>query len=436
MTTASGVGGRVPARTWVVLALLGLSGQIAWNVENSWFNTFVYDEITPDPRPIAVMVAVSAAVATLTTLVMGAWSDRLGRRKPFVAAGYLAWAVSVAVYPASASARSVTLAVVLVVLIDAVMTFFGSTANDAAFNAWVTDVTDAGNRGRVDGLLQVMPVLATMIGMGASGFLIDRFGYTTFFLTLGGVVLVMGAVGSWLLTDSPALRPSASRGLWRGIWHELAPAQVRANGDLYLVFAAMAVASIGVQVCAPYEVIYLNHELGLSKGKVGVVTAMVAPALIVFALPIGWLTDRGRGFVVLVAGLVVAALGTAGFALASHVVALTVFALVKSVVFLMMIVLMAWHRHLLPPDARGTFQGVRLIFMVLLPMVIGPAIGSLLIRSFGRPAIIDGRAGHVPPSLIYPVAAVVIVCTLVPVWLLYRRRDGVPPGRDALVSGG
>ena len=53
-------------RTWLVLVLLGLSGQIAWNVENSWFNTFVYDEVTPDPRPIAVMVAVSVMVAVMS----------------------------------------------------------------------------------------------------------------------------------------------------------------------------------------------------------------------------------------------------------------------------------------------------------------------------------------------------------------------------------
>lgn len=423
-------------RTWLVLVLLGLSGQIAWNVENSWFNTFVYDEVTPDPRPIAVMVAVSAAVATLTTLLMGAWSDRLGRRKPFIAVGYVAWALSVAAYPAAAAATSVTLAIVLVVLLDAVMTFFGSTANDAAFNAWVTDVTHMGNRGRIDGLLQVMPVLATMIGMGASGFLIDRFGYTPFFLTLGGLVLVMGLVGSALLHDSPRLAPAAQPGgYWRGLVHELAPAQLRANADLYLVFTAMAVASIGVQVSAPYEVVYLNHTLGLSKATVGVITAMVAPILVLFALPIGWLTDRGRGFAVLVAGLIVAALGTAAFAFAQSLVPLALAAVVKSVVFLMMIVLMAWHRHLLPPDARGTFQGIRLIFMVLAPMVIGPAIGSALIRVFGRPAMIEGRAGHLPPSLIYLVSALVIAATLVPVWLLHRRRGGRPPGARRLSAG-
>ncbi len=172
---------RVPGSTWAVIGLLGLSGQVAWTVENTWFATFVYDQVTPDSRPIAVMTALSALVATVTTLLMGAWSDRIGRRKPFILIGYLLWAVSTALYPAAALPQQVGFAVFLVIVLDAVMTFFGSTANDAAFNAWVTDVTRQGNRGVVEGVLQALPVLATMIGMGVSGFVIDRWGYVPFF---------------------------------------------------------------------------------------------------------------------------------------------------------------------------------------------------------------------------------------------------------------
>ena len=47
----------IPVRTWFIIALLSISGQIAWGVENAWFNTFVFDTLTPDPRPIAWMVA-------------------------------------------------------------------------------------------------------------------------------------------------------------------------------------------------------------------------------------------------------------------------------------------------------------------------------------------------------------------------------------------
>ena len=84
---------RITPRSWFVMAALAITGQIAWAVENSWFNAFVYDTITPDPRPVAWMVAASAITATLTTLLMGTLSDRAntrwGRRRPFILVGYV-----------------------------------------------------------------------------------------------------------------------------------------------------------------------------------------------------------------------------------------------------------------------------------------------------------------------------------------------------------
>jgi hypothetical protein len=52
----------ITARTWLIMAALAITGQIAWAVENAWFNTFVYEQLTPDPRPVAWMVAASAGV--------------------------------------------------------------------------------------------------------------------------------------------------------------------------------------------------------------------------------------------------------------------------------------------------------------------------------------------------------------------------------------
>ena len=56
-------------------------------------NLFVYDTITDDPTTIAIMVAVSAISATAAAFVVGAWSDRVGRRRIFIAAGYVLWGV-------------------------------------------------------------------------------------------------------------------------------------------------------------------------------------------------------------------------------------------------------------------------------------------------------------------------------------------------------
>lgn len=136
---------KIGARNWIIIILLGLSGQIAWNVENSWFNTFVYDKITKSPSPIAWMTACSAVVATLTTIIMGTLSDRLGKRKPFILIGYVLWGISTVAFSTVAFIKVIDVAVFMAVVLDSVMTFFGSTANDSNFNAWTTDISDKTN---------------------------------------------------------------------------------------------------------------------------------------------------------------------------------------------------------------------------------------------------------------------------------------------------
>ena len=59
-------------RVWAALLSFGLIGQVAWVVENMYFNVFLYNTITGDTTMIAAMVAASAVVAAVTTLVVGA----------------------------------------------------------------------------------------------------------------------------------------------------------------------------------------------------------------------------------------------------------------------------------------------------------------------------------------------------------------------------
>ena len=178
-------------RTWAAVLIFGLFGQIAWVIENMYFNVFLYNTISGDTAMIAAMVSASAITATLTTLVMGALSDKIGRRKALIVVGYLLWGLSVAsfafisvenigkLFPAAQAAQTAAIAVVVM---DCVMTFFGSTANDAAFNAWVTDVTVAENRGRVETVLAVLPLVAMLVVFGALDGMTQSGNWSTFFL--------------------------------------------------------------------------------------------------------------------------------------------------------------------------------------------------------------------------------------------------------------
>jgi len=192
--------------TWQIIVMLSIAGQIAWAVENSWFNVFVFDMVTKDSAPVAWMVAVSAITATFTTIIFGAVSDRTtskwGKRKPFILFGYVMWGIITAIFPTVDLIENIGIAIVMVVILDAVMTFFGSMANDAAYNAWIADITDTTNRGRVQGLIMVATLIANLIAIGASGFIIDAYGYVVFFYVLGGFVTLTGLIEGLLLKES------------------------------------------------------------------------------------------------------------------------------------------------------------------------------------------------------------------------------------------
>ena len=154
---------------WVILILFGLVGQIAWSVENMYFNLFVFDTVAPNLGAITLMIQLSGVMATVATLIAGAISDNVGNRRKFISIGYAIWGVTVALFgylsPELAVRifgvgieQAVTITLAAVIIGDCIMTLFGSTANDACFNAWVTDNTKPSFRGTVEGVLAYFPL--------------------------------------------------------------------------------------------------------------------------------------------------------------------------------------------------------------------------------------------------------------------------------------
>ena len=86
---------KLGGRFWLALTVFSLVGQVAWVVENMYFNVFIYKMFHATAAQISLMVAASAVVATLTTILIGALSDRVGKRKIFICVGYLLWGISI-----------------------------------------------------------------------------------------------------------------------------------------------------------------------------------------------------------------------------------------------------------------------------------------------------------------------------------------------------
>ena len=86
---------KLGGKFYLSLIIFSLFGQIAWVVENMYLNVFLSKEFGADSYHVALMVSLSAITATITTLLIGALSDKLGKRKIFICSGYIIWGLSI-----------------------------------------------------------------------------------------------------------------------------------------------------------------------------------------------------------------------------------------------------------------------------------------------------------------------------------------------------
>ena len=416
---------------WCALVIFSLAGQIAWVVENMYFNVFIYKMFAASAADISAMVTASAIAATLTTVFMGALSDRVGKRKLFISVGYILWGISIlcfaflrldivsALFPMAASAAAV--AVSLVIVLDCVMTFFGSTANDAAFNTWLTDSTDESNRGAAEGINAMMPLLAILVVFGGFMFfdLSESRSWVMIFSIIGGVVILIGILGLFLIRE-PRIEPSETP-YFQSILYGFRPSTMRANPTLYLSLAAFIVFNISIQIFMPYLILYYEVSLGMSN-----YVFIMAPAIIlaaVFTALWGKTYDR-RGFSFAVLPALIALI--AGYVLL-FLFRNTAMVFVGSLLMMCgylagMAVFGAMIRSHTPAGKSGMLQGVRIFSQVLIPGIVGPYIGKTVLANAETIVGSDGTVSFIPNANIFLAALIVGVLVLVFVPVIRKNR--------------
>lgn len=409
---------RISRKNWVLIWVLGMTGQICWNIENSWFNTFVYDKIAPEPAIVSWMVGVSAAVSTFCTFLVGTWGDRRGRRKPFICVGYILWGIFTFIFGATEMIpkNPLFIAAACVVLADAVMSFFGSVGNDGGFGPWTTDISNEHNRGKLGGALAVMPVFATIFGAVVSGIIIEQIDFFAFFGLMGGLVALVGIFGFFTLEDAPGLRPKKDE---KGFWHQFLTVfnwnTVRENKELFWVFLVMTVYFIGFNVYFPYITIYFVNYLGYGYGMTGIIQGVGLLAAAVMTIPAARFIDKGKTPQVILTALICNMAGLVMVSISQSLVVLLIGVFGAGIGYILVLqALTAWMKNLYPEEQRGQFEGIKQIFFVCVPMIIGPAIATQVINRMGVEMEVSGTVGMVPGPSLFLVSAVLTLFTLIP----------------------
>ncbi len=411
---------KLPGKLWFSLISLGFVGSLAWAVENQFFNTFLYNKITPDPRPISWMVAASALTATLASILIGTLGDRLRHRygrKPILLIGYIAWGITTAAFPLASMLKPISLAIAIAILFDCLMTFFGSGANDANFNAYATDITNIHNRGKVLGVLQILTWVAMLFVYGASGLIIEAFDYEIYFFIIGGLVLVLGIAGGLLIheerPDNPPEGTFLSQIADTFRWDKL-----REQRDLLLVLLGITLWGIAQQIWFPYLMIYLQHYLKVPTLESSLLIFIaIFIGGIVLAYPLGILVDKWGRKQVAILAVFLEMIGLLVFSIAREFAFVTI----GGVLFLApisawTIATSTWSKDLFPEEKRGQFAGYVILFSVAFTMIPGPLLGGWLSTTYGIQAVIEGQQGYIPTPLIFQAGAIATLAAAIPLF--------------------
>ena len=429
---------------YLALVIFCLTGQVAWVVENMYFNVFIYKMFHASAEAISAMVAASAVAATVTTLLIGALSDKIGKRKIFICGGYIAWGISIwsfslirmdvihALFPGVASAAS--LGISLTIAMDCVMTFFGSSANDACFNAWLTDISDETNRGSIEGINAMMPLVAILVVFG--GFMgfdlnLER-SWVTIFNVVGIAVIVIGISGIWLIKEVP-IRTEDNQNYFGNIFYGFRPSVVKGNPLLYVTLLAVAVFNISIQIFMPYLILYYTVALGMDNYVLIFAPAIVAAA--VFTALYGSVYDR-KGFRrAIVPPLVMLMVGYVVLYFCRSTAPVFVGSLIMMCGYLGTgAMLGAKVRTHTPENKSGMFQGLRIFAQVLIPGVIGPAIGAAVLKNAETILNDDGTTSFVPNEIIFLVAFIAAIFVWLVLIPLVRKKT--PAGRTNSTENG
>lgn len=425
-------------KKWTVLLLFGIIGQIAWSVENMYFNLFVFETIEANLDAITLMVQLSGVTATLVTLVAGTLSDKIGNRRSFISIGYIIWGITVLCFGFISpnlmqnlfgvdTGTAIKLCLTTVIVGDCLMTLFGSTANDAAFSAWVTDNTESEYRGRIESIIAILPLAAMLIVAGGFGMLVEAIGYKLLFLVLGIIITASGVIGVFIIKDSESLYKN---GTLKDMIYGFKPSTVVNNKPFYLALVISVVYGISCQIFMPYLIIYMKTYLGFGVVEYSVVFGMAIILGAVINVFLGKLSDKINKAKAMYIATAIFATGLFLMYISkgmSHMATLIIFGISGFVMICGYIYISALSgaivRDYTPPADTGKLQGVRMIFFVLIPMLIGPMIGNAINSGRNIP-LQDGGADtmttlFIPAPEIFLAAAIIslLIFALIPLLL-------------------
>lgn len=447
--------GQLSIRIWVTIILFMFIGTIAGNVESMFLSLYLNNTTFKNGTmgasltltdTINLIASLSSVVTCLTTFVMGTLSEKKKNRKIFISVGYIIWGIvmlffsgvrggNVArIFGLTKMPEIITTTAIITIVFALVLAFLRSTTSDAVFNSWVTDVSTPETSPIIETLFTIMGFVAIGIisYLVASAQLGER-DYSDIFILFGVIAIVLGAFGFVLIK-----KPKESRGrkkaepessYWADLFYGFKPSAVKKNSNLYLMLSSGCLFNIACQVFMPYLFIYLgsvvipaNKGVNILSGKVlfTIIIALVIVAVGVLALMKAYAKSKVASFIPSVICFIV---GLFILSSTKNIIGIII-GLIPGLIgyIIIMIQFGATVRDNIPKDKVGLFQGIRMIFLITTPSIIGPTLGNIAAKNSDVIYMENGAEKVLPTEVMFLYAAVVATLIFIPM-LAFLKKD-------------
>ena len=316
------------------------------------------------------LISSFAAARLLFDVAGGILADRWGARRVMVAGALLLSAASVA------AALAPTYGLLLAAR---VVEGVGSAMYATAATQLLVAITPRERLGRTMAVYQTGLLSGIAVGPIIGGYAAEMGNFTTPFWIYAGVGLLVAGVVGVLVRSGPTVSATLGDTL-------RASARVLRSGPfLALLFVTFAIFVMRAGARITLIPLYAGEELGLAESDIGVILAVSAVATVFVVNPGGWLVDRIGRKPVLIAGLLLTAVATAGYGMMSTFASLVAVSVGFGVVAAFAgIPPPTLAGDLAPPDATGAAVGI-----YRMAGDLGVVVGPLMVGAIAE----DGAFG-------------------------------------------
>lgn len=343
-----------------------------------------------------------ASIVPLVLQIFGGWlSDSIGRLRA-IAIGALGGSLG---YIGMALAPTWQWAALALAL-----EYISGSLVGPSFGAYIADQSAEDERGRAFGLVKGIFLVVAVIGPWLGGLLADRFGFKVMLNTAAVMYVSAALLRVWM-----ALAPRFSEGKRAELPPlRTLPASLRTIGGLILagglvtwIFVTDGVRDTAYSLSGELLPLYFERVGGLSAAQIGQVVALRGAAMMLVALPAGWLSDRRGERVTILAGFAVQFAALVFLLLARSPWSYAAANLLLGIGFGLVI---PAYDSLISKAVPGKMRGVAFgLFWTSLGLISLPApwLGGQLWERLG-------------PRVPFAITAVALLLAMLPVWRKFR----------------